>query len=194
MTALPEWMRPPREEGWFAEDLDLLSEAPPHTELVDGTLVFRLSPQRSWHSRVVTGLTLDLAAQAPSGVEVEREMTIRLDQRNRPEPDVLATSAPYERNRTWFEPADVLLVVEVASPESAHRDRTVKLRKYAEAGIRHYWLVDEASESNQPVAHVYEMDEPTKAYTPVGIFRGTLEVSAPFQITVDLDSLFPGKC
>ncbi|MBE1459960.1 hypothetical protein H4W79_004174 [Nocardiopsis terrae] len=28
MTALPERMRPPREEGWFAEDLDHLPEAP----------------------------------------------------------------------------------------------------------------------------------------------------------------------
>jgi Uma2 family endonuclease len=31
----------------------------------------------------------------------------------------------------------VKLVVEAVSPESAHRDRTVKLRKYAEAGIPH---------------------------------------------------------
>ncbi|MEU4618863.1 hypothetical protein AB0G04_02630 [Actinoplanes sp. NPDC023801] len=36
MTALPDWMRPPREEGWFAEDLDHLPEAPRHTELIDG--------------------------------------------------------------------------------------------------------------------------------------------------------------
>ncbi|MDI6099701.1 hypothetical protein QLQ12_13945 [Actinoplanes sp. NEAU-A12] len=28
MTALPDWMRPPREEGWFAEDLDRLPDAP----------------------------------------------------------------------------------------------------------------------------------------------------------------------
>jgi hypothetical protein len=29
----------------------------------------------------------------------------------------------------WFAPDEVRLVVEVVSPESAHRDRTVKLRK-----------------------------------------------------------------
>ena len=49
MTALPDWMRPPRAEGWFAEDLDRLPEAPRHTELIDGALVFVLSPQRAWH-------------------------------------------------------------------------------------------------------------------------------------------------
>ncbi|WP_258873143.1 DUF6000 family protein [Streptomyces sp. M7] len=36
MTALPDWMRPPREEGWSADDLDHLPEAPRRTELIDG--------------------------------------------------------------------------------------------------------------------------------------------------------------
>lgn len=67
MTALPAWMRPPREEGWIAEDLDHLPEAPRHTELINGALVFMRSPQRSWHGRLVTALTLALAEQAPGG-------------------------------------------------------------------------------------------------------------------------------
>ena len=191
MTALPDWMRPPRAEGWFAEDLDRLPEAPRHTELIDGALVFTVSPQRSWHGRVVTGLTLELMNQAPDGYEVECEMTIKLDRRNRPEPDLLVTTASLERDRTWFAPEDVALVVEVASPESEHRDTTVKLRKYAEAGIRHYWLVED--EAGQTVAHVYELDEPTRAYVPTGLCRGKLAVTVPFPITIDLDGLFPAK-
>ncbi|MDX8037550.1 Uma2 family endonuclease, partial [Lentzea sp. BCCO 10_0856] len=75
--------------------------------MIDGTLVFRLWPQRQWHSRIVTRLTLTLLSQVPSGRDVEREMTIRLDERNRPEPDLLVSTATYDRNRTWFEPADV---------------------------------------------------------------------------------------
>ncbi|MEV6241479.1 Uma2 family endonuclease [Lentzea sp. NPDC051838] len=191
MTALPDWMRPPRAEGWFAEDLDRLPEAPRHTELIDGALVFMMSPQRSWHGRVVTNLTVGLADQAPDGVEVEREMTIRLDRRNRPEPDLLVTTASFDPDRTWFAPEDVMLVVEVISPESEHRDTTVKLRKYAEAGIKHYWLVED--EGGQTIAHVYELDEPTKTYVSTGIFRGKLELSVPFAITIALDSLFRGK-
>lgn len=116
MPALPDWMRPPRAEGWFAEDLDHLPEAPRHTELIDGALVFVVPPQRSWHGRLVTALTTTLMAQAPSGVEVEREMTIRLDARNRPEPDLLLTHLPYDPDRTWYAPEDVSLVVEVVSP------------------------------------------------------------------------------
>jgi Uma2 family endonuclease len=191
MTALPDWMRPPRAEGWFAEDLDRLPEAPRHTELIDGALVFMMSPQRSWHGRLVTGLTVALMAQAPDGIEVEREMTIRLDARNRPEPDLLLTTAPYDAGRTWFAPEDVQLVIEVVSPESAHRDRTVKLRKYAEAGIQHYWCIED--EDTVPAVHVYELDEPTGSYAPAGIFRHALQRSLPFEISLDLDKLAPGK-
>jgi hypothetical protein len=43
MSALPEWMHPPRPEGWLAEDLDRLPEAPRHTELIDGALAFMMS-------------------------------------------------------------------------------------------------------------------------------------------------------
>lgn len=48
-----------------------------------------VSPQRWWHGHLVTMLTVALMEQAPADVRVGREMTIRLDQRNRPEPDLL---------------------------------------------------------------------------------------------------------
>lgn len=189
MTALPDWMRPPRAEGWFAEDLDRLPEAPRHTELIDGALVFMMSPQRSWHGRLVTALTTTLGKQAPAGFEVEREMTVRLDARNRPEPDLLVTTAPYDPDRTCYHADEVVLVVEVVSPESAHRDRTVALRKYAEAGIPHYWCIEE--ESGAPVVHAYELDGPTGVYAPAGIFRGTFQRPVPFEVAVDLNALVP---
>ncbi|MCD9142627.1 Uma2 family endonuclease [Streptomyces albireticuli] len=189
MTALPDWMQPPREEGWLAEDLDNLPDAPRHTELIDGALVFMMSPQRSWHGRVLDALTYTIRQQAPEGFEVEREMTVSLDERNRPEPDLLVSTAPYVPERTWFAPKDVRLVLEVVSPESAHRDRTVKLRKYAQAGIPHYWIVED--EDGSPVVHVYELDEPTGAYAPAGIFRHALQREVPFEIGLDLDKLTP---
>jgi Uma2 family endonuclease len=187
MTALPEWMRPPRAEGWLADDLDRLPEAPRHTELIDGVLVFRMFPQRAWHSRVVTSLTNQIGDQAPDSFEVEHAMTIRLDEHNRPEPDVLATTAKYDPDRTWYAPEDVVLVVEVVSPESAHRDRTVKLAKYAKAGIRHYWRVED--EGDATAIHVYELDDATAAYAPAGIFRKQLRVAAPFPIELDVPGL-----
>ncbi|MFH8746191.1 Uma2 family endonuclease [Streptomyces rimosus] len=191
MTALPDWMRPPRAEGWFAEDLDRLPEAPRHTELIDGALVFMMSPQRWWHGHLVTMLTVALMEQAPDRIHVGREMTIKLDQRNRPEPDLLVTTAAFDNDRTWFAPDEVCLVVEAVSPESAHRDRTIKLRKYAEAGIPHYWCIED--EDGSPVVHVYELDQPTRAYAPTGIFRGSLRRPVPFPISLDLERLVPAR-
>ncbi len=153
--------------------------------------VFMVSPQRSWHGRLVTALTNTLMTQAPAGFEVEREMTIRLAARNRPEPDLLLTNLPYDPDRTWYAPEDVKLVVETVSPESAHRDRTVKLRKYAEAGIPHYWCIED--EDGAAVAHVYELDEPTGAYAPTGIFRPALQRPVPFEVGLDLDKLTPPR-
>ncbi|MEU9046801.1 MULTISPECIES: Uma2 family endonuclease [unclassified Kitasatospora] len=189
MSELPDWMYAPRDEGWFADDLDHLPQAPRHTELIDGALVFMMSPQRSWHSQVVSRLTAVLEHSVPDGTVAEREMTIKLDPRNRPEPDVVVATAAYDPDRTWYAPADVVLVVEVVSPESAHRDRTVKVRKYAEAGIPHYWIVEE--EDGLPVVHVYELDVPTSTYVAAGIFRGTLERPVPFPVAVDLAGLVP---
>ncbi|KOT87863.1 restriction endonuclease [Streptomyces sp. NRRL F-5755] len=191
MTGLPGWMPPPHAEGWFADDLDHLPETPRRTELIDGALVFRPPPRRSWHSRLVTMLTVTLMDQAPDGIHVGREMTIKLDQRNRPEPDLLATTAAFDSDRTWFAPDEVRLVVEVVSPESAHRDRTIKLRKYAEAGIPHYWCIED--EDGSPVVHAYELDRPTRAYAPAGIFRGSLRRPVPFAISLDLDGLVPAR-
>jgi Uma2 family endonuclease len=191
MTALPDWMTPPRDEGWFADDLDHLPEAPRHTELIDGALVFRMTPQRSWHARVVRRLTGLLEDQAPSGIVVEQEMTVRLDDRNRPEPGVVVATVSFVENRTWHDPADVVLAVEVVSPESEHRDKTVKMNKYAGAGITNYWLID--AEDGRPVVHVYELDAPTKNYVPVAIARDVLELSIPFPITIDLAALVRGK-
>ncbi|MEU4116801.1 Uma2 family endonuclease [Kitasatospora sp. NPDC028055] len=191
MSELPDWMYAPRAEGWFADDLDHLPQAPRHTELIDGALVFMMSPQRWWHGDVVTDLVYALRPQTPEGYRVGREMTIKLDKRNRPEPDVLVVKAEFDADRTQFVPDEVALVVEVVSPESAHRDRTVKVRKYAEAGIPHYWIVEE--EDGLPVVHVFELERVTSSYVPAGIFRSTLERPVPFPISIDLDGLVPAK-
>ncbi|MGC0319042.1 Uma2 family endonuclease [Kitasatospora acidiphila] len=96
-TGLPQWMHPPRDSGWEADDLDLLPpDAPEHIELLDGALIFNTSPQRSWHDRVICRLTAALEAAAPAGWTVAAQMTVKLDRRSRPEPDVIAAAVPYD--------------------------------------------------------------------------------------------------
>lgn len=184
---LPDWFFPPP-GGWTADDLDRLPpEAPQHIELIDGALIVT-SPQRSFHARVMLrlGSALDLAA--PEGIGVEIEMTVKLGERQRPEPDILAfhQSEP-DNDRTCYLPEEVLLVVEIVSEESEVRDRETKPLKYAKAGIRHFWRVEE--EKGLPVVYVYELDPATETYVPTAIARDRPKVSAPFDIDVDLRQL-----
>ncbi|PWK70332.1 putative restriction endonuclease [Streptomyces sp. CG 926] len=186
---LPEWMLPPRPSGWEADDLDHWPQAPRHTELIDGALIFMMSPQRSWHSRLVENLTFALRQATPDGIEIEREMTIRLDRKSRPEPDILAASVPYDPDRTRYLPDEVVLVIEVVSEESADRDRSIKPFKYAQAEIPHFWRVED--EEGEPVVHVYELDTVTRTYVPTGIHRERLKVAVPFPADIDLGGLVP---
>ncbi|MFE6692332.1 Uma2 family endonuclease [Streptomyces sp. NPDC057743] len=188
---LPTWMLPPRASGWEADDLDHAPELPRHTELIDGALIFMMSPQRSWHARVVQNLAVLLEQQAPEEFEVDREMTIRIDKINRPEPDVLVVNVGFDPDRTKYLPEEVVVAAEVVSDESAGRDRSLKPFKYAQAGIRHYWRVED--EQGWPVVHVYELDEVTKTYVATGIHRRDFKTSVPFDIDIDLTGLVPRK-
>lgn len=185
--ALPSWMLPPRPSGWEADDLDNAPALPRHTELIDGALIFMMSPQRSWHARVVTRLTTALDDQAPEGFEIDREMTIKLNEKNRPELDVLAVTVPYDPNRTRYLPDQVALAIEVVSDESADRDRSLKPFKYAQACIPHYWRVEE--ENGLPAIHTYELDNTTRAYVATGINRDRIKTAVPFGIELDLPRL-----
>jgi Uma2 family endonuclease len=183
------WPIPPP-EGWIADDLDRIPGLPPHTELIDGSLVF-MSPQTAFHARCMRLMENSLLAQAPDHLDVMREMTIKLDAKNRPEPDILVFSleANTGSNQTWYKAEDVLLAVEVVSADSRERDREVKPRKYAAAGVPNFWRVEQDEDKGLPVVYVYELDPATKSYGLTGIFHDRLKVSVPFDIEIDLTAI-----
>lgn len=185
---LPAWFLPPA-GGWRADDLDRLpASAPERVELIDGALTV-MAPHRSFHSRVILRLGAVLDAAAPAGIGVEPEMAVRLGPRQRPMPDLLAfRESALRPERTSCEAEDVLLVVEVVSPESEERDRETKPVKYAKAGIAHMWLVEE--DDGAPVVHVYELDRTTGSYLPTQIARDRLTLSAPFPLDIDVRALY----
>ncbi|MEV0603484.1 Uma2 family endonuclease [Streptomyces sp. NPDC050315] len=182
------WPVPPP-GGWTADDLDRLPNLPPHTELIDGSLVF-MSPQRRFHTRTMRLLENALLPQLPDDLEVEREMAVRLDDKNQPEPDIVVyrlAGVDDEDEQTWYRPEDVVLAVEVVSPDSQERDREVKPRKYAAAGVPHFWRVEKSN--GFPVVYVYELDPATKSYATTGIYHNRLKVTVPFPIDIDLTAL-----
>ncbi|WLW58576.1 Uma2 family endonuclease [Streptomyces sp. YU58] len=180
------WPVPPQ-DGYTVDDLFTLPDLPPHTELIDGSLVF-VSPQRDFHSIMIDLLVAGLRSAVPKQLKVRREMTVVLDRRNGPEPDVsvVRAEAVTGMKQTRFEAADVLLAVEVVSPDSEARDRDTKPRKYAAAGIPHFWLVEMTGESQHPVVRVYELDPLSKTYALTGIHHDRLKLGVPYDLDLDI--------
>ncbi|MGW7079569.1 Uma2 family endonuclease [Streptomyces sp. NPDC054871] len=183
------WPVPPL-NGYTVDDLFTLPDLPPHTELIDGSLVF-VSPQRDFHTIAIDLLVNGLRRTSPRELKIRREMTVVLDKRNGPEPDVsvIRSEAVTSPTQTRYAAADVTLAVEVVSPESEARDRATKPHKYAAAGIPHFWLVEMTGADSHPVVQVYELGHATGTYALTGIHHDHLKINVPFDIDIDLTAI-----
>jgi Uma2 family endonuclease len=184
-TALPEWFYPGPDGGWTADMLDRLPPGVPrHVELIDGSLIM-MSPQTAFHMFVLRRFEQELIPS--DDLAVVREMTVTLGIRQRPEPDIMVVdkAALMTMKTTSFKAENVHLAVEVVSPESIDRDRTTKPIKYSDAGIRHFWRIEQ--EGDQPVAYTFELEPAVKAYVPTGIHRGRLRINIGFDVDINLD-------
>src|SRR5690606_31204654 len=106
---VPDWLLPPP-QGFRADDLDGLPGLPPHTELIDGSLILA-APQSILHSLVIDLLVSGLRAGAAEGHRVRREISVVLDERQRPEPDaIVVRDVPgVEASRTAY-PAEAVVL------------------------------------------------------------------------------------
>nr|WP_211588522.1 Uma2 family endonuclease [Allorhizocola rhizosphaerae] len=96
--------------------------------------------------------------------------------------------ADTDADLTTYPPQAVVLTVEVVSPDSQERDRKRKPHLYAEAGIKHFWLVENTGGGKMAV-YVYELDPIARRYTMTGIYHNTLKLNAPFDIDIDLTEI-----
>ncbi|QUX23675.1 Uma2 family endonuclease [Nocardiopsis sp. MT53] len=185
---LPWSLLQPPPGGFTAEDLDRIPDLPPHTELIDGSLVL-VSPQKLFHMLVMDVLRDGLKATVPDHLKVAWEFSVVLAERQRPEPDVLVVrkEAFARLEQTWFPPEAVELVVEVVSPESVDRDRERKPQLYAKAGIPHFWRVEQ--EGDEAVVYAHELDPARGEYGKPSIHRKRLELSAPYPVDIDLSDI-----
>ncbi|MDE2992594.1 MAG: Uma2 family endonuclease [Chloroflexota bacterium] len=117
-------------------------------ELIDGELVYAM-PVNERHNAtqlfIQTVLSLYVVKQGLGRVFADQfEMRLGL-QRFVPDASFVRTEHLDRVLPTRIEgPAD--LVVEILSPDSVARDRGVKLRDYAAAGVQEYWLLDPETE------------------------------------------------
>ncbi|MEU8656332.1 Uma2 family endonuclease [Actinoplanes philippinensis] len=183
-----EWQRPPA-EGFTADDLDQIPDLPSHAELIDGSLIL-VSPQKIFHTLMLDLLTQSLRSQAPrSKYLVRRDMSVVLNDKQRPEPDVIVVRADAEHDMsgTWYPAEAVILAIEVVSPESLIRDRHRKPQLYAEAGIPYFWRVE--NKDGKPVVYAYALDPAIGEYTPLTIFRERVQLPDPFPLDIDLTEI-----
>ena len=124
-------------------------------ELIEGDLLMSPSPS-TLHQRIVLRLAEILSAWARAngaGEVFVAPCDVILSEMDVLQPDVLLVSrerSSIVQEKGVFGAPD--LVAEVLSPATAERDRTVKTKLYARAGVREIWLVDPASRTVEVLA------------------------------------------
>jgi len=129
-------------------------------ELLEGWLVFKM-PKNPPH-RVTTRLVRTaLENILPPGWYVDSQEPITLSN-SEPEPDIVVVRGDTRQYLDRHPGAeDIALIIEV-SDTTLQRDRTVKKRIYARAGISLYWIVNLVEEQvevySQPLVEVEQPD------------------------------------
>lgn len=109
-------------------------------ELLDGVIVQK-APKNPPHSYATRVTRRALESLVPKGWYVDEQEPITLES-SEPEPDVMVIRGDVRAFADRHPgPRDVEIVIEAAD-SSAERDRFLKKRIYASAGIPCYWLAD----------------------------------------------------
>ncbi len=119
------------EAGIFDED--------DRVELIEGEIV-EMSAMRGPHINCVVRTTKLFGRRFDDVADVGVQISMRLDQRNEPQPDIVLLRPGFESDVPPG-PQWVFLVVEI-SDTTVKYDRQIKAPLYARHGIVEYWLVD----------------------------------------------------
>ena len=169
----------PRQGQYTLEDYYAIPDDV-RVELIDGVIYDLATPSFN-HQVIQFALAQELYScindhDKPCEVVIA-PFDVRLDRDDKTmvEPDVMIICDPdIDGNANHLE-GQPNLAVEILSPSTREKDCTVKLRKYMNAGVNEYWIVD--PEKEKIMAYVFEEDCLPTQYTfddiiPVGISGG----------------------
>lgn len=177
--------RPPL-DGWTPDDLERFSGDDLRHEVFDG-VILRYPAPPAIHQVVAGRLMEALSGLCPPANVVGRDVQVRFGERRCFVPDVLVlATAAAGRIRPHYEPRDVVLAVEVVSPNSLTMDRITKPKLYAAAGIPFYWRVETDGEI---AVHSYRLDPAGSVYRESGAFRDVIRVDEPWPIEMSIGRL-----
>lgn len=129
-------------------------------ELLEGWLVFKM-PKNPPHRATTRLVRTALENILPPGWYVDSQEPITLSN-SEPEPDIVVVRGDTRQYLDRHPGAeDIAMVIEV-SDTTLQRDRTVKKRIYARAGIAIYWIVNLVEEQvevySQPIVELEQPD------------------------------------
>ena len=134
---------PDTARGWTREMVLALPDDGNRYELFDGELLVTSAPT-GLHQFALTILwkILDPYVSAERlGWVMSSPADLSLGGKQLSQPDLFVMpSVP--AGRDWSDFPNPILVVEILSPATAHRDRFVKRRRFQRTGIPEYWIVD----------------------------------------------------
>ncbi|HEX7746732.1 MAG TPA: Uma2 family endonuclease [Micromonosporaceae bacterium] len=179
MTAAP--ILPERQE-WTVDDLGDVPKDLPY-ELINGRLIVP-SPTHL-HQDLCVEILLALRANCPPEYVVSIDLSMKVNRRNEPRPDVVALR-PDHVTRSPVPIEDAVLAVEVISPESTFRDMYDKAKVYAHAGVPTYWVVDPLHERLRLTEFVLGR---AGDYEAAADTDDVFNTERPWKVTIDLPAL-----
>lgn len=124
-------------------------------ELLEGELVMVPSPsfEHQSISRNLGFLLWEFVSRHDLGIVLNAPFDVVLGEENVVQPDILFVSKARRRIIREEEIRGAPdLVVEILSPSTGGRDRTIKKKLYARHGVKEYWLVDPGEETIEVLA------------------------------------------
>jgi Uma2 family endonuclease len=132
-----------KDSGWTVEDYFELPEDGNQYEIVGGVLELKPSPTTD-HQRVIRQMDHVISDTCESTyIMILSPIDVILSDKETRQPDLLMihrSRADIVHKNGIYGPPD--LVVELLSPNSAKRDRVMKLKSYAHLGVPEYWIAD----------------------------------------------------
>lgn len=155
----------------------------PRYELIDGVL-YKLSAPSTGHQRMLRKLAVAFSDYIQSkGGSCEAffaplDVQLDCDEWTMMQPDLLVVCDP-DQVKDWGIWGAPDFVLEVVSPSSRNNDKLLKLKKYRNAGVREYWIVD--LEEKLVIAYRFGEENTFGIYgfenkVPVWIYDGDLEI------------------
>ncbi|MBC6448426.1 Uma2 family endonuclease [Actinokineospora sp. HBU206404] len=180
-----------RPEGLSAADYEALpEEVCRRIEVIDGAIVVNAAPRRP-HQRAARRLANALEEVCGRRFAVDTDVDLRL--RDVPllnrRPDIVVYDGMLPDDAV-LRPQHCLLVVEIMSPGSITTDQTDKPAEYAASEIPYFWRIESAEmDEKKLTVFRYRLDPTTRTYAVAGVDTGTLLVTDPFDLSVDLADL-----